>query len=463
MPPRRSERVATANVQRACAFPQFPLEFVLDIFLALPADQRLRAAEVCRGWRATVAMPALWRRLDLSPASGVAQPVSRSLLRAALARAGGALTSVDVSDANIDIDDLAAALRPSRALVEVRLGDIGIFPILDSVTLLLTATRQLRELHAGIACMAEEAIELLHSRYPFAPLRLHALTLFQGGTALPPALSAVLADERLQPCLKQLSILTADLSAPGTLDALVDDVVIRRRLSRICFSGCSLPPMAAPALARMLRNGALTDLLLIGSAATLRDAVSVMPVCDALRDNSTLTTIRMHAFLAPAATSIMGSLTGHRSLHKLDLSWSRLDDAAAAAALGVLLVADAPALQTLLVEHCSLGEAGLGVLCDALPHNNNLRKLDIRKNVVPADFMRPHAARRARQHELAHPARRRSRRRRSERGGGAGAAAEHRRALRRTTNKGGNATADSRQKCGADAEGNGGARWERTK
>ena len=89
--------MAAAAELAAHAFPQLPLGFVLDVFAQLPADQRLRCAEVCRGWRATVAIPELWRRLDLSPASGVAQPATAALLHAAGARAGGALTMLDVS------------------------------------------------------------------------------------------------------------------------------------------------------------------------------------------------------------------------------------------------------------------------------------------------------------------------------------------------------------------------------
>ena len=116
MPPRRSGRVAAAALQRAFAFPQLPLEAVLDVFSLLPADQRLRCAEVSRGWRATVALPALWRSLDLSPESGVAQPVSPALLRAALARAGGALTTLDASLPANDADELCAALTASGAL-----------------------------------------------------------------------------------------------------------------------------------------------------------------------------------------------------------------------------------------------------------------------------------------------------------------------------------------------------------
>ena len=72
----------------------------------------------------------------------------------------------------------------------------------------------------------------------------------------------------------------------------------------------------------------------------------------------------------------------------LDLDCTRLGDATAAAALAALLAADAPALTELLLEDCRLGEAGLGLLCDALPRNSHLRLLDIRYNGVPAAFFR---------------------------------------------------------------------------
>ena len=77
--------LAAAVAPSAFALPQLPLEFVLDVFLLLPADQRLRCAEVSRAWRGTVALPALWTRLDLSPASGVTTLRKSALLRAVAA------------------------------------------------------------------------------------------------------------------------------------------------------------------------------------------------------------------------------------------------------------------------------------------------------------------------------------------------------------------------------------------
>ena len=145
MPPRRSARVAAAVVQRTCAFPQLPLECALRIFSLLPADQRLRCAEVSRGWRATVAQPSLWRRLDLSDTSGIVQPLSAALLRAALFRAGGALTTLDMTDAHFRIVDFTAALRASALVMiaEMHLGNAYVYTT-EAVRALLTVMPHLK-------------------------------------------------------------------------------------------------------------------------------------------------------------------------------------------------------------------------------------------------------------------------------------------------------------------------------
>ncbi len=60
--------------------------------------------------------------------------------------------------------------------------------------------------------------------------------------------------------------------------------------------------------------------------------------------------------------------------------------AAAGAALGALLAADAPALTELDVSECRLGDAALGPLCDALPRNTHLRSLNLYGNDISEAF-----------------------------------------------------------------------------
>ena len=99
-----AERVRGAGAARTCCkrrrqhasrrsigFAALPHAVVLHVFSCLPADERARAAVICRAWRAAVAEPSLWTRLDLSPASGVRMPVTDAVLRGAAALARGGL------------------------------------------------------------------------------------------------------------------------------------------------------------------------------------------------------------------------------------------------------------------------------------------------------------------------------------------------------------------------------------
>jgi hypothetical protein len=107
-------------------FAALPPALALQIFAALPADTRLRCAEVCKPWCAAVAERSLWTRLDLSETSGVTHAVTPALLRAAAAKARGALTALDVSGVWLPLYDdgvlrevvaaNAGALRELRCL-----------------------------------------------------------------------------------------------------------------------------------------------------------------------------------------------------------------------------------------------------------------------------------------------------------------------------------------------------------
>ncbi len=75
-----------------------PHTLLLEVLSRLPVDCRLRCAAVCRAWRTALNEHSLWRRLDLSPATGgLARAASDALLRAAAKRAAGDLQTLDVS------------------------------------------------------------------------------------------------------------------------------------------------------------------------------------------------------------------------------------------------------------------------------------------------------------------------------------------------------------------------------
>lgn len=80
------------------------------VFQAVPVDARLRCIEVSPAWRAYLTgEDDLWRNIDLSNTSGVTSHVSDALLRAAAARAGGCLESLDLYHERLGNKPKAAA------------------------------------------------------------------------------------------------------------------------------------------------------------------------------------------------------------------------------------------------------------------------------------------------------------------------------------------------------------------
>lgn len=84
MPSRGREAQARASPDTVLA--PLPNWFVRAVFLLLFADQQLRCVEVDRAWRALLADPSLYFRLDVFLTSGVTR-LSEALLRAAAAKA----------------------------------------------------------------------------------------------------------------------------------------------------------------------------------------------------------------------------------------------------------------------------------------------------------------------------------------------------------------------------------------
>jgi hypothetical protein len=396
----RSADAAGTDEQHA----QDPLIALQAVFLhvlsLLPADQRLRAAFVSRGWRANVALPALWAgRLDLSPTSGVVQRASLALLfRACVAKAGGALTAIDVSGTDVPTADLLAALRASRAVTEAHTGRALDFA---SVTALLDAAPSLRHLHAGVFdCTPAQAATLLAARGPYALLRLEALSVSGARNApLPHAITAALANAALHTGLAQLHLSMLVLRV-AHMEALADAVCARPRLSRLHLVHCTVPAAAAGAVARAIRDGALTTLTVYGEHVGCFNNAGAAVLADALRANGTLTALSLTdvpSLSAPAAAALLGALAGHRSVRTLRLCSNRgghepavASSAAAGAALAARIVAaDAPSLTQLDVSGCFLGEEGLAPLLDALQRNSHLQTLRADNNgrVAPG-FMR---------------------------------------------------------------------------
>jgi hypothetical protein len=179
----RCARIVAAARHAAPALAPLPYALVLHILSLLPVDARLRCAEVCRSWRASLEDTSLWIRLDLS-ASGVSpkREATDALLHAAVARAHGDLVALNLHGAKrVRFDALLAAVTANGALRELRTRsvvwryDASSQPLdTDALEELLRAVPRLDVCEADVECQELAlAHRLLRNEPPFAPLRVH--------------------------------------------------------------------------------------------------------------------------------------------------------------------------------------------------------------------------------------------------------------------------------------------------
>ena len=238
---------------------------------------------------------------------------------------------------------------------------------------------------------------MLRNEPPFGSLRLHTFAVhppWPGGEADVHAFAADVTASASS--LSHLALVGAPLAGHGALDAVVD-AVLARRLPAVTLSNSRLSAASAPALARLLRGGALTTLFLsnLGDEVLLLSGEegSAETLAAALRANNTLTELDLaHGNVwhdAAAAETLLNALTAHPSLQILRLDGNAVraaDCARAGASLGALVAANAPALNSLYVPLCALGDEGLGPLVDALASNTHLHQLHCWGNTMSDAF-----------------------------------------------------------------------------
>ena len=108
----------------AARFESLPHGVQLRIFGLLPLDSRLRCTEVCRGWRDCLQDVEAWKHIVV-PADSAGPYIWYQVMRAALARTGGHLETLDVSATEFVAPRVLDALTESNnggALRELRLG-----------------------------------------------------------------------------------------------------------------------------------------------------------------------------------------------------------------------------------------------------------------------------------------------------------------------------------------------------
>jgi hypothetical protein len=377
-----------------------PHALALHVFSLLPADDHARAACVCRGWHTTLEEPSLWTRLDLSPSSGVRVRVTDAALAAAAGKARGQLAALDVSGCDdVTFDALLAVVQANGgALRELCAGapehnSLQFFGA-GRIERLLQAAPQLIVCHAEVLNWSSvaNARRTLRNEPPFQPLRMRALCVDSPGGADEAAVCEVAADIAAHASLRHLELPTAPLGTPAALGAVVD-AALAGQMHSLCLLGCRLSPASAPALSRLLLgSGTLTELSISQLGQQLLDGPSAALLADALRANNTLHVLSLvgaDIWLDPdAAVALLGACTGHPSLRTLNVARNCVlhVGAAAGAAFGALIAANAPALTQLDVSFSRLGDAGLRPLLVALRGITHLRELNVSVNGMDEAF-----------------------------------------------------------------------------
>jgi hypothetical protein len=405
--------LATASVDGDDFFPfaALPPALALQIFAALPVDTRLRCAEVCTAWCAAVAERSLWTRLDLSETSGVThrRGVTPALLRAAAAKAGGALTALDVSGAwqplynDGALREVVAAnagmLRELRCCLRGREPvwvEQGSWVRVSALEALLSVAPHLRVCEADVELDDSDAARrALRNEGAFGLLRMPAAKLYLRFSFDATTLS-LFADVAAHASLAELQLNGAHFNVPEVLVAFVDAALSLPRLHTVRLLACGLSPTSAPALARLLGSGALTELTIHNDDQALLDAPAALLLGDALRANTELTALTLNGVYmmsdSAAAATLLGALTGHVSLQRLRFVGGMLVAGPLdiqnffGALFGALVAANAPALTALSLLYCGMGDEGMRPLFEALPCNTHLRELNCSSNDISAAF-----------------------------------------------------------------------------
>jgi hypothetical protein len=454
---RKRRAAAAARAQPAAAAAtllSLPALLRADILGSLPADARLLAAAVCRGWRAELAPQSLWRELDLSAGSGVARVVTPSLLLAAAARAGGNLRSLNLSGLLHLRGAACAPYRPPRvavfpfrvllqcaadnagALRELRLDGTVIsgYESLSSpqAAALLEAAPRLRCLYADMRSGADDERDesgddssgssgepqyededhysdeaLLRNVPPFGPLRIVEFVSSD---------LSYIWNRTPEFYTEKLSVMHAHTSLTGLqfdvnpndhhaalLFALAAHALCDRLTSLCLDAWCSgLTPTQC--LTAILSRGMLRELVLGGGHVPLVGGPHAAAFCRAMRAAplEKLTIINCCLLTDAPSVLLVNELIAHPTLQciylggcaRQNLRCKRLVHPDAPDALGQLLSVNSPALQELNLCCSSFNEADLAPLLAALRSNTHLRLLDVSSsNLLTQRFLaRLHAA-----------------------------------------------------------------------
>ena len=404
------QAVAAAEPHAArCWFAALPHSLLVNILARLLPRARARCATVCRAFRDALEDPAAWAVLDTSRGERPFRDdkgFTAEALRAAAARARGALRVLDLNDLSVPDDAVLGVLTSNAAALrevflcgstqyehEVAVMSTFVHEVLDAAPALQTLAANYQ-----VQCTYEEARAMLRREAPYAPLSMRGLRVSRTGAVdnrevdedTSDDIVALAADLAIHGGAHQLVALElfSMLVEPAALDALADTVCALPSVTEIKFAECVVLTECIPAMARLVRAPGLTRLFIWDVAGDepgfLGDSLVVVPQLAAALQTSSLTHLELcRVYLwrnFASASSLICALIGHPHLKALDLSDNSAADAEVpqaviGALLGGLISARRGALEELRASDSDLNDDALAVLFRALPHAPRLRSL----------------------------------------------------------------------------------------
>ena len=247
-----------------------PRPLMIAIFALLPVDTRLFCSEVNRAWRALLADSTLFACLDLSTSSGL-KYFSWPLLRAAVAKAGGQLRTLDLTGQLVVGDTDLCRLREvvaanaatlTELLLDKSQGDFTVEQVLalldaaPTLTLLDIQSVDIRENH-------QVARAMLRNKAPFQGLRLRRLRMSDGLNS-PAKVATFCSNLRRHASIEQLNLGSAVLDTSDAMGSVVD-ACIALRVRYLDLYWCRVAPTLLPELTRLIEAGALRELIVQSS------------------------------------------------------------------------------------------------------------------------------------------------------------------------------------------------------
>ena len=292
-------REAQARASPDTVLSPLPRCFVLAVFLLLPADQRLRCVEVSRAWRALLSDTTLWSSLNLSTTGGIIR-FSEALFRADVAKAGGQLRSLNVTNRDREtlptptlVDALAANAATLETLIALR-PSIPTWFTPAEVESLLEAAPLADCLLSTNATNVEQVRRYLRNEPPYERLWLDGLVVNgEGQLDSFENLEALCTDLVKHPTLSNILIDLVPLRTASAMRIFVN-AAIALRVKLFGLLGCGCTRACVPELARLVSAGGVQTLALHNLDIELFEAgADTDQFCAAARGSASLKHLKL--------------------------------------------------------------------------------------------------------------------------------------------------------------------------